>query len=124
MDACVPCFGGYGHGSGCEILHLLELEVKVLGYHGKFCHVLGCASGMGTDEVGDELLTEIVAMVDVVKDEFEVVEELEGGLAHEVEHTVGGVFGSDFEATADMAGDEFFGIFSVDAVDVFVACVV
>lgn len=123
MEACVPCLGGDGHGGGCEVLHLFELEVEVFGEDGEFGHVFGGAAGMGTDEIRDDLLMQVFATIDVVEDAFEVVEEFEGGFAHEGEHTVGGVFGGDFEATTDVFGDEFLGILTVDAVDAFVACV-
>ena len=48
--------------------------------------------------------------VDAVEQALEVVELLEGGLAHEVEHTVAGVFGSNLQASAYMTGDEFSGV--------------
>ena len=79
---------------------------------------------MGTDEVRNDLLAEVLATVDIVEDAFEVVEKAERGFPHEVEHTVGGVFGGDFEATADVFGDEFFGVSAVGFVGAFVACVV
>ena len=83
MEACVPCFGGYGHGGRREVLHLFELEVEVFGQDCQFCHVFGGATGVGTDEVGDDLLAQVLAAVDVVEDAFEVVEKAERGLAHE-----------------------------------------
>ena len=124
MDACVPCFGRDRHGGGCEVLHLFELEVEVFGQDCQFCHVFGCAAGVGTDEVGDDLLAQVLAAVDVVEDAFEVVEQAEGGFAHEVEHTVRSVFRGDFQTTADVFGDQFFGVLPVDFVDAGIACVV
>lgn len=124
MESCVPCLGGDGHGGGGEVLHLFELEVEVFGQCGKFGHIFGCAAGVGADEVGDDLLAEVMAEVDVVEDALEVVEETEGGFAHEGEHTVGSVFGCHFETTADVMGDEFFGVLAIDAVGAFIACVV
>ena len=79
---------------------------------------------MGTDEVGNDLLTKILAAIDVVENALEVVEELERRLAHEVEHTVGRVFGCYFQTAADVFGDEFFGILAIDTIGVFIACVV
>lgn len=105
-------------------MHLFELEVEVFGLGGEFGHVFGCAAGVAADEVGDDLLAQVVASADVVEEALEVVEEAEGGFAHELEHTVGGVFGGYFETAADVAGDEFFGVLAVDAVGVWVARVV
>ena len=124
MEAGVPSLGGDGHGRGGEVLHLLELEVEVFGQTGELGHVFGGAAGMGADEVGDDLLAQVVAAVDVVEDALEVVEELEGGLAHEGEHAVGGVFGRHFQTAADVAGDELLGVLAVDAVGALVAGVV
>lgn len=124
MDTCIPCLGGDGHGGGREVLHLLKLEVEALGEHGKFGHVFGCASGMRADEVGDELLMEVMAAVHLIEDALEVVEELEGWLAHEVEHTLGGVFGGYLEAAAHMLGDEFLGVLPIDLVGALVTRVV
>lgn len=124
MNARVPCLGGNGHWCGREVLHLLELEIEVFGYHCQFCHVLSSASGVGTDEVRDELLAQFVATVYVIEDALEVMKQLEGRFAHEVKHTVGCVFGGNFEAAADMACYEFFGVFLVGAVGLLVASVV
>ena len=124
VKAGVPGFCGDCHGGRREVLHLLQLEVEVFGLCCQFCHILSCATRVRADEVGDDLLAQVFAAIDVVEDALEVVEELEGRLAHEVEHTVGCVFGSYLQATAHVARDEFFGIFSVDAVDVLIARVV
>ena len=124
MKPCVPGLGGDGHGGGGEVLHLFELELEVFGQCGKLCHVFRSAAGVGTDEVGDDLLAQVLATVEFVEDAFEVVEEFEGGFAHEVEHTVGGVFGCHFEAPTDVFSDEFLGVLAIDAVDAWVARVV
>ena len=89
--ARVPGLGGDGHRRGREILHLFEVEVETLGDDGELGHVLLQTSGMGGDEVGDDLLMEPFFAVDAVEESLELVELLEGGFAHEVEHTVAGV---------------------------------
>ena len=110
MKTCVPHLSAHRHGSGREILHLLQVEVQLLGDGSQFGHV-GCrAARVRTDEIGDELLMEPLLGVDAVKDAFELVELLEGRLAHEHEHLVGGVLGSHFETPADMTADEFAGV--------------
>ena len=124
MKPCVPGLGGDGHGGGGEVLHLFELEVEVFGQRGEFCHVFGCAARVRTDEVGDDLLAQVLATVEFVEDALEVVEELEGGLAHEREHTVGSVFWRHFQTAADVFGDEFLCVLTIDAIDAFIACVV
>lgn len=105
-------------------MHLLQLEIEVFCLYCQLCHVLCCASRMTADEVGDDLLTQILAPVDIVEDAFELMEELEGWLAHEVEHTVRGVFRSHLQTSADMLGDEFLCIFPVVLVDAFITRIV
>ena len=56
VDAGVVYFGGKGHGRWGEVLDLLETEVEGTGLGGKPGHVGLGASGVGRDEVGDELL--------------------------------------------------------------------
>ena len=124
MQACVPCFGGNRHGGGGEILHLLKLEVEVFGENSQLCHVFGGAAGVRTDEVGDDLLAQFLAAVDVVEDTLEVVEELEGRFSHEIEHPVGCVFWGNFQPSAYMLGNQFFCVLAVDAVDACIACIV
>ena len=50
MVACVPGFGGYGHGSGGEVLYLFQMEVKLFGDDCQFCHVLCRAAWVTADE--------------------------------------------------------------------------
>ena len=76
---------------------------------------------MGTDEVGDDLLTQILATVQIIEDTLEIVEELEGRFAHEREHTVGCVFWGYFQSTADMLGDQLFCVSPIDLVDALIA---
>lgn len=46
------------HGGRCEVLHLFEMEVKLLCLGSEFGHIHLVTSGMGGYEVGDELLFE------------------------------------------------------------------
>ena len=117
MIARVPCFGGYGHRGGREVLHLLEVEVQTLGDNRQLGHVLLRASRMATDEVGDDLLAEVQLVVDLVEYLLEVVELGERWLAHDVEHRIAGVLGSYLEASAHVLGNEFAGIFLRAPVD-------
>ena len=52
---------------------------------------------MGGDEVGDNLLSEILLAVDAVELALELIELLERRLAHEVEHPFAGVFRGNFQ---------------------------
>jgi hypothetical protein len=108
--ARVPGFSGDGHGRGGKVLHLFEVEVELLGEYGEFSHVLFLTAGVGGDEVGDDLLSQVLLAVDAVEDALEGVELLERGFAHEPKYTVAGMFGSHLEASADMAADEFTGV--------------
>ena len=109
--AGVPCFGRNGHRCWCEVLYLFQLEVQMFGEYGKLRHVGLRAARMAGDEVGDDLLVESFLPIDTVEDTFEVVELLEGRLPHQLEHVVTGMFGGHFEASTDVAGNEFAGIF-------------
>ena len=46
---------------------------------------------MATDEVGDELLAQPLLAVDAVEGALELLELAERGLAHHLQHAVGGV---------------------------------
>ena len=81
--ACVPCFRGYGHRCRRKVLYLFQLEVEPLGDNGKFCHISLCAARMTADEVGDDLLVEVLFAIDTIEDAFEFVELLERRLAHQ-----------------------------------------
>ena len=109
--ARVPRLGGDGHGRGREVLHLLQLEVHLLGQHGQFGHVLLTAAWMGADEVGDDLLAQPLLAVNAVEEAFELAKELERGLSHQVEHAVAGVLRGHLQASADVTGDELAGVF-------------
>ena len=109
--ARVPGLGGDGHRRGGEVLHLFEVEVEALGDDGEFRHVLLLTAWVGGDEVGDDLLMESFFAVDAVEETLELVELLEGGFAHQVEHAVAGVLRCHFQASADMMADEFAGVF-------------
>ena len=124
VEAGVVGFGADGHGGGCEVLHLFEVEVELLGFGSQLCHVGQRASGVTADEVGDELVVEMLFATDAVEESFEIVEEPEGRLAHEVEHLFGGVLGSHFQSSAHMSGDELAGVLTGGLVDVGGTCLV
>lgn len=73
----MPCLGAHRHGCRSEVLHLFEMEVEFLGDHSQFRHILGSASGMRADEVGDELLAQSLGTVDAVEDGLEALKLLE-----------------------------------------------
>lgn len=75
--ASIPCLCGYRHGSRCEVLYLFQVEVQFLGDLRQLCHVLLRTPRMAGDEVGDNLLVEMLLLIDAVKDTLEVVELLE-----------------------------------------------
>ena len=109
--ACIPCFGGIGHRRGCKVLYLLQMEVEMLGDDCQFSHILLTAAGVTADEVGNYLLAEVFLAVDAVEHSLEFIELLERGLAHQIEHTVAGMFRGHLQTTADMTADELVGIF-------------
>lgn len=107
MVTAQPSLGADGHGCGGEVLHLFELEVETFGDCRQLCHIFGFATRVGGDEIRDELLAQSCLSVDAIEDGFELVEETERGLAHEVEHAVAGMFGRDFETPRDMVHNQF-----------------
>ena len=108
--ACVPGLCGDGHWGGGEVLHLLEVEVELLGDDGELGHILLLATGMAADEVGDDLLAQVLLAVDAVEDALELVELLERGLAHESQHAFAGMFRGYLQAPRNVAADEFVGV--------------
>ena len=57
------------------------------------------AARVGRDEVGDDLFAQVLFTIDAVEDAFELVELLERGLAHEMQHAVAGVLGGYLQAS-------------------------
>ena len=109
--ASVPHFGCNGHWGRGEVLHLLQMETQFAGDISQLGHVLLMAAGVGGNEVGYDLLIEMLLTVNAVEDAFELVELLEGRFTHEHEYTVAGMLRSHLQSSADVAGDEFAGVF-------------
>lgn len=120
VEPCVPGLGGNGHWRWGEVLHLLQMEVQLFGLYGQLCHVFLVAAGVGGYEVGYNLLVEMLLPVYSVEDALKLVELLEGGLAHEPQHLVTGVFRCYLQAAADMARDEFANVVVCGLVGSFV----
>ena len=89
--ARVPRLGRYRHRRGRKVLHLLQLEVELLGLDGQLSHISLRTTRMAGDEVGDNLLVQVLLAIDAVEDALEVVELLERGLAHQVKHAFAGM---------------------------------
>lgn len=85
VDAGVVHLGGEGHGCGCEVLDLFEAVAHLFEVEGELGHVFEAAAGVGADEVGDELVAEACVAAYFAEAAFGFAEEVEGGLAHEVE---------------------------------------
>ena len=117
MNPGVPCFGGYGHRGGGEVLHLLQMEVQALGDDGQFGHVLGRTARMAADEVGDELLAQVQFLVEAVERLLELLELGERGLAHDVEHRFAGMLGGHLQASAHVTGYQLTGVLTGGTVD-------
>ena len=84
VEARVPHFGGHRHGSGREVLNLLQMESQLAGDVGQLGHVLLTAPWMAADEVRDDLLVEVLLTTNAVELSLELIELLERGLAHEL----------------------------------------
>ncbi len=84
VETAVPRLRRHRHRRWREVLHLFQAEVKVLGLRCQFGHVFLRAARVGRDEIRDDLLVEARLTVDAVEDGLKLVEEFEGGFAHEV----------------------------------------
>ena len=102
MQAGVIDLCGEGHGCRREVLHLLEVEVELLGLDGKLCHVLDGAPRMRRYEVWYELLAQTCALVLAIEKGVELAEKLERRLAHEAQDGVGRVLRSDFQTSGQI----------------------
>ena len=122
--ACCPAGGSHGERRGREVLHLFQMEVQLFRLYSEVGHVEGGAGRMAADEVGDELLAKSCPATCIVEDALELSEEAERRLAHDVEYSIARMFGSHFEASADVLRDEFAGVFFCSSVEGFVFPVV
>lgn len=102
VDAGVVHLGAEGHGRGREVLNLFETVAEAFHLDGEVGHVAELASGVGTNKVRDKLVAETCLTADSVELRLGLEEEVERGLAHELEHSVAGVLRSHFETTTDM----------------------
>ena len=109
--ARIPGLCRDGHGGRCEVLHLLQLEVELFGLDSQLSHIRFRTTGMAGDEVGDNLLIEVLLTIDAVEDALEVVELLERRLTHQVKHAFAGMFRSYLQSSADVTRNQFAGIF-------------
>ena len=117
VEARIPRLSGDGHRGGGEVLHLFQMEIQLLGQHSEFSHIRFLTARVATDEVGDELLVQVLLTIDAVEDALELIELLERGLAHESQYAFAGVLRGHLQASADVAADEFAGILQGGAVD-------
>jgi hypothetical protein len=82
--ARIPRLSGDSHGRRRKVLNLFELEVKMLGDHSQLGHIGLRATRVAGDEIGDDLLVEMLLAIDAVEDALELVELLERRLSHKV----------------------------------------
>lgn len=92
VDLCGEC-----HRRRCEVLDLFEMKIEFFGLGGQFGHIDFAAAGVGGDKIRYELLFQAVARVDALEKAAEFMVELERGFAHEIQHSVRGVFRSHFQ---------------------------
>ena len=82
--ARIPRLGRDRHGGWGKVLNLFELEVKMLCDDSQLGHIGLCATWVAGNEIGDDLLVEMLLAIDAVEDALELVELLERWLAHQV----------------------------------------
>lgn len=105
-------------------MYLLEMEVEALGDDSQFGHILFQTSWMRTDEVGDDLLMQVLFLIDAIEDTLEIVELLEGGFSHESQDPVAGVLGSHLQSATDVTADKFPSILACSLVGIIVRAMV
>ena len=105
--ACIEHFSRDGHGRRREVLHLFKFIAHLARQSGQLGHITLMTTRMAGDEVGDDLLVEVLLAIDAVEDALELVELLERRLAHESEHMVGSMFGRHLQTSADMILNQF-----------------
>ena len=108
---CIPRLGSNSHRGGCEVLHLFEVEVQLLGDDCQFSHILFLASWMRGDEVGDDLLMKVLLAIDAIENALELIELLERGLAHQFQHAFAGVLWRHLQTSAHMVAYQLTGVF-------------
>ena len=102
VDAGVVHLGAEGHGRRREVLYLLEAVAQPFHLDGKVGHVFELAAGVRADEIRNQLVAETCLATDGVKLCLGLEEEVEGRLAHKLQHMVAGMLGSHLETAADM----------------------
>ena len=118
--ACIPCFGGVGHRCWREVLYLFEVEVEVLRDDGEFSHISFVTARVGTDEVGDNLLTKVLLTVDTIEDTFKLFKLPKRRFTHQFQYTIAGMLRSNFQSSADMLTNEFMDIFFSGLICLFI----
>ncbi len=109
------------HGCRCEILHLLKVEIQLTRLNCQLGHVDFRAPGVRRNEVGNELLTQVLTLIQSVEYAFKIVEQRKRRLAHHIEHLVLGVLRGHFQSTAHMVAYQFLVISAVHGINAFVA---
>lgn len=69
-------------GSRGEVLHLLQMEVELLGDNRQLCHIFFGASRMAAYEVRYDLLSQVQFLVQAVEYPLEAVELFERRFTH------------------------------------------
>ena len=121
VETCVESFGAHRHGRRREVLHLFEVEIKFFGDSRQFCHIFLGATWVRRNEVRNDLLLQSVFLVQAVENGLELVEQIERGFAHQVEHFVAGVLRRHFQAARHMEANQFLIVLAIHLVHLLVA---
>lgn len=88
IETRVPHLCADGHWCWREVLHLFKFEVQTFCNGSKLSHVLFSTAWMATDEVGDDLLAQVLLPVDALEDFAELPKLVKRRLAHELQYAV------------------------------------
>ena len=70
----IPRLGADGHRRGRKVLHLLKVEVQILGDDSKLCHILFLTARMAANKIRYDLLFQPLLFVDTVEDVLKLIE--------------------------------------------------
>jgi len=102
--------GRDGHGCRRKNLHLLGPYAAEGRMPREGLHILQGTTRVSSDEIRDDLVFQAPGANQFVELEFQPLEELEGGLAHGVEHMIFRMLRRNLQATAGVLRNQFFEI--------------
>ena len=102
IDARIVHLCSQRHRRWREVLNLLKTIAQLLHLDGQIGHIPELASGMGADEIRDQLITQPCLTTDGFETLFRLHEKVEGGFPHRLQDEGRSMLGGHFESSAHM----------------------